>query len=273
MVRSCLSSPDLKTTRFLSTTPRFPKRVPWGEGSGGRSEKRAQKRGRERGRLGNREHPQSAGVRAGLRAPGTPLPGPENHLVSPPAGGRCGLPGPQRYRSARKTPEFRPGRGTRRTPAGSALQSRSPRGRRRQQPLPPPRPNHPSGTRAAASQHVGRGRRCTRASCLGTNVGEGEGKRSCGRGRRGPLARAGRRSRSGANGGLAPAGEGGLLEAAPDALCAAGSRSPQIPPSLLDRLPGVPAALPPCGGDSPIRAAGGFRPSQHARCDRVFHTS
>ncbi|XP_076401764.1 uncharacterized protein LOC107402328 [Peromyscus maniculatus bairdii] len=96
----------------------------------------------------------------------------------PQTDGRCRLTGPKRLaRPSSPRPAAEPGG----HPAGPALQSRSPRGRRHQQRLPPPRPNHPSGTRAAAaaaSQHVCRGRCGTHAGCPGTEADGAENSRS-----------------------------------------------------------------------------------------------
>lgn len=87
-------------------------------------------------------------------------------------------------------------------PPGSALQSPSPRCRRRQQPLPPPLPNHPSDTRAAASQHVGRDRYWNRGGRLGTNTGRARhGGVPQGRPAWPFSSNADRRSRGGGNGG------------------------------------------------------------------------
>lgn len=102
-------------------------------------------------------------------------------------------------------------------PPGSALQSPSPRCRRRQQPLPPPLPNHPSDTRAAASQHVGRDRYWNRGGRLGTNTDRAR-HRGCRRGgRRGRLART-QIVEAEAAATVVPSEprEEGLLEAAPD---------------------------------------------------------
>lgn len=125
--------------------------------------------------------------------------------------------------------------------AGPALQSRSPRGRRHQQRLPLPRPNHPLGTRAAASQHVCRGRRGTEANGAehSRSRDHRRGGSSCG-------------SRSGANGGLAAGREGGLPQADPSTLCAAGSLSPL--PGLTLPPPRISGCAP---GPAPTRRAGG----------------
>ncbi|XP_037064759.1 uncharacterized protein LOC114691833 [Peromyscus leucopus] len=101
----------------------------------------------------------------------------ENLPPEPQTDCRCRLTGPKRLaRPSSPRPAAVPGG----HPAGPALQSRSPRGRRHQQRLPPPRPNHPSGTRAAAaaSQHVCRGRCGTHAGCPGTEADGAENSRS-----------------------------------------------------------------------------------------------
>lgn len=116
-----------------------------------------------------------------LRILGTALPtsetgrqsGPESEhwrtpFVSPQRGVRCRLTIPQRHRAEARS------RGTGLAVeqgghlAGKALQNRSPRCRRHhhQHPMPPPRPNRPSDTRATTSQHVGR----KRGGLLGTNM-------------------------------------------------------------------------------------------------------
>lgn len=157
-------------------------------------------------------------------------------FVSPPRSGRCRLTGPQ--------PRLRRGkvRGTGLTavpgshPAGWALQSRSPSCRRRQQPLPPPQPNHPSDTRAAASQHVGRSRCGSRGGRLGTNTDRAGHEGSDSSGRRGRLARTQIVEAEAAATVVPPeAKEEGLLEASPDTLCATGSLTPPPAPPLPRR--------------------------------------
>lgn len=125
-----------------------------------------------------------------------------------------------------------------------ALQSRSP-SCRRQQPLPPPQPNHPSDTHATASQHVGRGCCWNPGGRLGTNTGRPRHKegRSPG-GRRDRLARTQTVEAEAAPTVVPPEAKGeGLWEASPDTLCATGSLSPPSP--LPHRVPGVTVALPP----------------------------
>lgn len=129
-------------------------------------------------------------------------------------------------------------------PAGSALQSRSPRCRHRQQPLPPPQPNHPSDTHAAASQHVGRGRCWNLGGRLGTNTDRARHKGKSTGARRGRSARTQTVEAEAATTVVPPeAREEGLWEASPDTLCATGSLSPPSP--LPYRVPGVALALPP----------------------------
>ena len=119
-------------------------------------------------------------------------------------------------------------------PAGLALKSRSPSCRCRQQPLPAPLPNHPSDTRAAASQHVGRGRCWNRGDRLGTNTDRAGHKGNDSSSRRGRLARTQIVEAEAAATVVPPeAKEEGLLEASPDTLCATGSLAPPVPPPSL----------------------------------------
>ncbi|XP_037664857.1 uncharacterized protein LOC119513585 [Choloepus didactylus] len=138
-----------------------------------------------------------------------------------------------------------PRRNTGGHPAGSALQSLSPR--HRQQPLLPPLPNHPSDTGAAASQHVGRRRCCNRGGRLGKNTDRVSHRGDLSGGRRGRLARTQIVEAGAAATSASPqAREEGLRAAAPDTLCTTGSLGPhQLAPSFPDRLPGVATALPP----------------------------
>lgn len=116
--------------------------------------------------------------------------------------------------------------------AGKALQNRSPRRRRRrQQPMPPPLPNHPSDTRAAASQHVGRSRCRNRGGLLGTNTDRTRHKETgrgvcCDR-----LARTQIVEAEAAATVDPPEAREALQEASPDTLCATGSLAPtRYPP-------------------------------------------
>lgn len=113
-----------------------------------------------------------------------------------------------------------------------ALHSPSPRCR--QQPLPPLRPNHPSDTHAAASQH-GRSRCWNPGGRLGTNRDRVRHKGNGTGGRRGRLARTQIvEAETAATVVSQEAREEGLGEASPDTLCATGSLTSQSPlPSRL----------------------------------------
>lgn len=191
-------------------------------------------------------------------------------FVSPQRSGRCRLTAvPNRAGAEARS------RGTGLTavlgghPAGLALKSRSPRCRRRQQPLPPPLPNHPSDTRAAASQHVGRGRCWNRGGRLGTNTDRAGHKGSDSSGRRGRLARTQIVEAESAATVVPPeAKEEGLLVASPDTLCATGSLTPSSSPhpSQTDfRVWLQPFPHPP-RREQPVLAASSFRlpSSRHA---------
>ncbi|XP_061267164.1 uncharacterized protein LOC133244273 [Bos javanicus] len=127
--------------------------------------------------------------------------------------------------------------------------------------MPPPRPNHPSDTRAAASQHVGRSRCWNRGGLLGTNKdrtrhkGTGSGV-CCDR-----LARTQIVEAEAAATVVPPEAREGLLEASPDTLCATGSLTPTRYP--LPPPPRKPTSRPTSGcvsRPSPT-VAGGNRPS------------
>ncbi|KAM7246266.1 hypothetical protein CapIbe_002564 [Capra ibex] len=92
--------------------------------------------------------------------------------------------------------------------------------------MPPPLPNHPSDTRAAASQHVGRSRCRNRGGLLGTNTDRTRHKETgrgvcCDR-----LARTQIVEAEAAGTVDPPEAREALQEASPDTLCATGSLAP-----------------------------------------------
>lgn len=138
----------------------------------------------------------------------------ETASESPPRDGRRRLPGSQR----RVAPGRCPRRGSNGHPAGPQLHS--PRPRRRQPTLPPPRPHHPSDTRAAVSQHVGRC--CTPGGLLRSDTdqaSQAQGGSRCVRSVRTQTVDV----EAAATVVPPEAREKGLLEASPDTLCATGS--------------------------------------------------
>ncbi|XDA70165.1 hypothetical protein R6Z07F_000544 [Ovis aries] len=122
--------------------------------------------------------------------------------------------------------------------------------------MPPPLPNHPSDTRAAASQHVGRSRCRNRGGLLGTNTDRTRHKETgsgvcCDR-----LARTQIVEAEAAATVVPPEASEALQEASPDTLCATGSLAPtRYPPNPTSRPTSG------CGSRPSPTLVGGNRPS------------
>lgn len=194
----------------------------------------------------------------------------EPPCVSPQTDWCCSLTEPKRHGSARKTEEYPPGRGNRRTHSRGG--STEPE---------PPRPPPPAAVAAASAEPSFGHPRRRLTTCLpkpqqnarrqpGNRV---DGAESCGRRSGGRRGRAfGRQPAVGAEAALTVvslrAGEGGLPQADPDTLCATGSLTPQVPPALLDGFPCARSALVPSRSARGSRGAWQLAPSA-CRCQRT----